>query len=153
LAEAGSGSIFDNESQIVRGMDKYTWKEEYNTGVNFIDEQHKYFFNIIASLKRSIDEGICRESASNIFFSLVHYAEHFLIQEEIYFKEANFPGIQEHKNLHAGFIQRIIQFQQDYEKDITHTCQSLLPYLDEWFDNHILKYDKEAIDYLKEKGL
>ena len=132
---------------------KYTWNVDHNTGVKFIDEQHQYFFNIISSLKKSIDEGICSESASQIFFSLVHYAEHFLIQEEIYFKEANFPGLREHKDLHAEFIQRIIQFQGDYEKEIIDTCLSLLPFLDDWFDNHILKYDKEAIDFLKEKGL
>ena len=133
--------------------DKYIWKEGYNTGVKFIDEQHRYFFNIISGLKKSIEEGKCRETASRIFFSLVHYAEHFLIQEEIYLREAKFPGNQEHKDLHAGFIQRVIQFRQDYEKDLTRTCKSLLPFLDEWFGNHILKYDKEAVDYLKEKGL
>ena len=110
--------------------EKYTWKEEYNTGVKFIDKQHKYFFNIISSLKKSIEEGECREAASQIFFSLVHYAEHYLIQEEIYFKEARFPGLQEHKDLHAGFIRRVIQFQGDYEKDITLTCTSLLTFLD-----------------------
>lgn len=132
---------------------KYTWKEEYNTGVNFIDEQRRYFFNIISSLEKAIDQGQCMASVSQIFFSLVHYAEHFLIQEEIYFREADFPGLQEHKNLHAGFIKRIIQFQEDYGKDVTQTCQSLLPFLDDWFDNHILRYDKEAIDFLKAKGL
>lgn len=133
--------------------DKYTWKEEYNTGAKFIDEQHRYFFNIISSLKNSIEVLECMESASAIFFSLVHYAEHFLIQEEIYFKEASFPGLREHKNLHDGFIRRIIQFQEDYENDVTNTCKSLLSFLDYWFDNHILKYDKAAIDFLKEKGL
>jgi hemerythrin len=29
----------------------------------------------------------------------------------------------------------------------------MLDYLIDWFDNHILKYDKEAIEYLREKGL
>ena len=133
--------------------DKYTWKDEYNTSVKFIDDQHKYFFRIITTLKNSIEDRVCREKASKIFFSLAHYAEHFLIQEEIYFKEADFPGIKEHKGLHAGFIRRIVQFQVDYEQDFDHTCQSMLPFLDEWFDNHILKYDMEAIDYLKQKGL
>ena len=133
--------------------DIYTWKEEYNTGVKFIDEQHKYFFNIITGLKRNIEKGLCRETASQIFFSLAHYAEHFLIQEEIYFKEANFPGIQGHRELHAGFIQRVIQFKEDYKNNVSHTCKSLLPFLEEWFDNHILKYDKETIETLKEKGL
>jgi len=133
--------------------DKYIWKEEYNTGVEFIDEQHKYFFNIITSLEKSISGNECRDDASKIFFSLVHYAEHFLIQEEIYLRESDFPGLKEHKELHAGFIKRIIRFQEDYENAVTDTCKSLLPFLDEWFNSHILKYDREAVDYMKEKGL
>lgn len=130
-----------------------TWKEEYNTGVNFIDEQHKYFLNIISELQECLYSGSCRDSASKIFFSLVHYAEHFLIQEEIYFKDYHFPSTNEHKELHSAFIKRVIQFKTDYERDIEHTCQTMQEYLIDWFNNHILKYDKEAIDYLKEKGL
>jgi hemerythrin len=131
----------------------YTWKEEYNTGVKFIDEQHKYFLNIIRDLKAYLDEGVCMESASRIFFSLVHYAEHYLIQEEIYLKDYHFPSTSEHKELHAAFIKRVIQFKTDYQRDIEHTCQTMMEYLTGWFDNHILKYDKEAIVYLKGKGL
>ncbi len=133
--------------------DKHTWNEDYNTGVKFIDEQHRYFFNILTALKESISTGVSRGSASKIFFSLAHYAEHFLIQEEIYFKDYHLPGIREHKDLHKEFIRRVIQFQADYEKDLGETCRTMLVFLEEWFENHILGYDKEAIDYLKEKGL
>ena len=130
-----------------------TWNEDYNTGVTFIDEQHRYFFNIVNDLKENLNEGVCRDSASKIFFSLAHYAEHFLIQEEIYFRDYQFPRLKEHKDLHKEFIRRVIQFQSDYEKDVGETCRSMLAYLGEWFENHILKYDREAIDYLKQKGL
>ena len=131
----------------------YTWKEEYNTGVKFIDEQHKYFLNIVKDLQQYIESGVCMDSASKIFFSLVHYAEHYLIQEEIYFKDYHFPSTNEHKELHAAFIKRVIQFKTDYERDIVLTCQTMQEYLVDWFENHILKYDKEAIDYLRGKGL
>jgi hemerythrin-like metal-binding protein len=131
----------------------HTWKEEYNTGVKFMDEQHKYFLNIIRDLHVFLDTGVCKDSASKIFFSLVHYAEHYLIQEEIYFKDYHHPSTSEHKARHSEFINRVIQFKTDYEKDLEHTCQTMLDYLMDWFNNHILKYDKEAIDYLKEKGL
>ena len=133
--------------------DKITWNEEYNTGVKFIDEQHQYFFSIIGTLKENLHEGVGRDAASKIFFRLAHYAEHYLIQEEIYFRDSQFPGIKEHKDLHKEFIRRVIQFQMDYEKDVEETCRSMLAYLEEWFDNHILKYDKDAIDYLKARGL
>ena len=132
---------------------KYSWKEEYNTGVKFIDEQHKYFLNIVRDLEEYLAGGVCMESASKIFFSLVHYAEHYLIQEEIYFKDYHFPSTKEHKDLHAAFIKRVIQFKTDYGRDIEHTCTTMMEYLVDWFNNHILKYDKEAIEYLKEKGL
>ena len=131
----------------------YNWKEEYNTGVKFIDEQHMYFLNIVRDLQAYLEDGICIESASRIFFSLVHYAEHYLIQEEIYFKDYDFPGIQEHKDMHAAFIKRIIQFQNDYRQNVEHTCQDMMTYLGDWFDNHILDYDKKVIEYLREKGL
>ena len=131
----------------------YTWKEEYNTGVKFIDEQHKYFLNIVRDLRENIENGVCMDSASKTFFSLVHYAEHYLIQEEIYFKDYHFPSTNEHKEYHAAFIKRVIQFKTDYERDITLTCQTMQEYLVDWFENHILKYDKEAIDYLRDKGL
>ncbi|HEC42730.1 MAG TPA: bacteriohemerythrin [Bacteroides sp.] len=134
-------------------VSKYTWKEEYNTGVSFIDGQHQYFLNIIRDLEDIIEDSVCKDSASKIFFSLVHYAEHFLIQEEIYFKDYHFPNLNEHKELHAAFIKRVIQFKTDYQMDIQHTCQTMLDYLVDWFENHILKYDKEAIEYLREKGL
>jgi hemerythrin-like metal-binding protein len=133
--------------------EKNTWNEEYNTGVDFIDEQHRYFFNIVSTLKENLHEGVCKDSASKIFFSLAHYAEHFLIQEEIYFRDYQFPGVNEHMDLHKEFISRVIQFQADYEKDVGETCRSMLAYLEEWFENHILKYDKEAMEYLRQKGL
>ncbi|MFC2080801.1 bacteriohemerythrin [Bacteroidota bacterium] len=132
---------------------KYIWKEEYNTGVKFIDEQHRYFYNIMKDLNENLEEGVCKDSASKIFFSLVHYAEHYLIQEEINFKDYHFPNINEHKELHAAFIKRVIQFKTDYGRNIGHTCQTMMEYLVDWFNNHILKYDKEAIEYLKGKGL
>ena len=131
----------------------YTWKEEYNTGVKFIDEQHQYFLNIIHDLNDFLEQGVCMDSASKVFFSLAHYAEHFLIQEEIILKDYQFPRIKEHKELHAAFIKRVVQFKTDYQMDVEHTCQTMMDYLVDWFDNHILRYDKEAIDYLHDKGL
>ena len=44
-----------------------TWKEEYNTGVKFIDEQHKYFLNIITDLQDCLGHGACKDSDLRYF--------------------------------------------------------------------------------------
>lgn len=134
-------------------MDPEGWREEYNFNVRFIDDQHKYFFRTMNKLRDCINNGNCSASGTEIFFELAHYVEHFLIQEEIYFKDYQFPNYKEHKELHSDFIERFIQFQKDFESKSEKVCTDMLAYLEEWFDNHILKYDKEAIEYLTERGV
>jgi hemerythrin len=146
-------SELESVNALVDMEDNNTWNEDYNTGVQFIDEQHRYFFNIIRTLKENLQAGVCKDSASKIFFSLAHYAEHFLIREEIYFRDSHFPGTTEHKQLHKEFIDRVIRFREDYEKDVAETCRTMMAYLEGWFEDHILKYDREAINYLRQKGL
>ena len=134
-------------------MDPDGWKDEYNFDVRFIDDQHKYFFRTMNKLRDCIASGNCRGAGTEIFFELAHYAEHFLLQEEIYFKDYQFPDYNKHKDLHNEFIERFVKFQKDFESDSEKIWSDMLGFLQEWFNNHILKYDKEAIQYLTEKGV
>ncbi len=134
-------------------MDPEGWKAKYNLNLKFIDDQHKYFFNTMNKLRACVEDGSCESSGTGIFFELAHYVEHYLIQEEIYFKDYHFPNYKQHKELHSNFIERFIRFQKDFESKSDKVCSDMLAFLEEWFANHILKYDKEAIDYLTEKGV
>ncbi len=127
------------------------WKEEYNVDVSFIDEHHRHFLEILNRFRDAGEEGLCKERMSQIFFSLVHYAEHYLMREIIYFKE--YPNFSTHQAAHNNFIDRIEKFQNDYRIDQEGVCKEMYEYLYDWFRNHILKYDKEAVEYLKSKGL
>ena len=104
-------------------------------------------------LRAGILEQPCKERISEIFFSLVHYAEHHLIQEEIYFKNYQYPNFTQHKEAHNNFIDRIIKFREDYEKGVENVCHEMYEFLVNWFENHILKYDKEAVEFLLNKGV
>lgn len=133
--------------------DPFKWKPEYNVNISLIDEQHKKFLEILNLLREGIIEEPCKEKISEIFFSLVHYAEHHLIQEEIYFKNYQYPNFTQHKEAHNNFIDRIIKFREDYEKEVENVCEEMYSYLVDWFENHILKYDKEAVEFLLNKGV
>jgi len=130
-----------------------SWKEEYNVNIGLLDKQHKKFLEIFNLLKKAINEGACERNISKVFFSLVYYAEHHLIQEEIYFKNYKYPNFNLHKEAHNHFINRIIKFREDFEEGKEDVCVEMYYFLEEWFNNHILKYDKEAVEFFVEKGV
>ena len=129
------------------------WKDQYMVNVGIIDENHQKFVEIIQRLDRFLDETSCEESISDIFYSLVNYVEHYLIQEEIYFKNYQYPNFSQHKEAHQYFIDQIIRFREEFEKGSTTICLEMRQFLAEWFRNHILDYDSEAVHFLVEKGL
>lgn len=131
-------------------METIEWKEEYNVNVKFVDEHHRKFLEILNELGKLTDDK-CNENITRIFYSLVHYADNFLIREEIYFKE--YPNLKQHQEAHNRFIEQISKLQTDYKDGKTGICQEMYAFLLEWFRSHILKYDKEAVDYLKNKGI
>ncbi len=129
------------------------WKDQYRVNVSTIDENHEKFVEIIQRLDRFLDETSCEETISEIFYSLVNYVEHYLLQEEIYFKNYQYANFSQHREAHQYFIDQIIHFREEYEKGSSTICIEMREFLAKWFREHILSYDREAVDFLVEKGL
>ncbi len=142
-------------NKIIKEMVKYTgpieWKEEYNVNNSVIDEHHKKFLEILNQLGEISSGGDCNNKISEVFFSLAHYAEHYLLREEIIFKD--YPGFAQHKASHNKFMDVITRLHQDYKSGKDDICIDIYDYLNNWFESHILEYDKEAVDYLNSKGI
>jgi hemerythrin len=131
----------------------YKWKEEYTVNITVIDEQHKKLLGIINELKIIINSKSCEKSVSGIFFQLAYLIDHYFIKEEIYLNDLKYPNLEQHKIAHNKFIDRIIQFQKDVENNKPNLCLEIYQYLETWFDEHILKYDQEAVEYLQKGGV
>ncbi|HDR89027.1 MAG TPA: bacteriohemerythrin [Bacteroidetes bacterium] len=129
------------------------WKDQYKVDVEIIDENHRKFVEIIQRLDRVLNNKACKEDPSDIFYALVHYVEHYLLQEEIYFKNYQYPNFSRHKESHQYFIDQIIRFREEFEKGSETICLEMREFLIEWFREHILSYDKEAVYFLVQKGL
>ncbi len=129
------------------------WIADFNLGVPFIDEQHRYFFKVLKELEGLIKTNSCRENISGIFFSMVHYADHFLIQEEIYFRGLNYPGMKEHHLKHNVFVAGIINLKDDFANGKPDVCDTLLTFMNDYFHEHILGYDQKVVEYLKSLNL
>ena len=131
----------------------YQWKNEYTVNITIIDEQHKKFLAIINELKIIINDNSCKEKVSSVFFQIAYLIDYYFIKEEIYFKDCKYPNFEQHKIAHNQFIDRIIQFQKDLENNKPDICLDIYNFLENWFDEHILKYDKEAVEFLRKSGV
>jgi len=128
---------------------KLLWLPDYDTGVVVIDNYHKKYLDIYNSLIDSIKETIEDTNMQLIFHKLMHYVENLLIDEEILFKEFHYPKLKNHKESHLQFTEKILDFYKKYNEEKTTVVYELADYLNNWFQTHILQYDKEAIEYLK----
>jgi len=135
-------------------MKKSQWNLEWNEGMSVgipeIDEDHKRFISLIDELNRSITE---RMKASEIKSRLQHVIEdadrHFE-QEEIFFRERQYPNAEGHVRSHNNVRSTLKSIQN-----------SFMPYgLEaEWLDaalvikqiliSHIINEDMQYAEYFK----
>ncbi|MCI8439665.1 MAG: response regulator [Oscillospiraceae bacterium] len=84
---------------------KFEWKEEYNIGVDIIDQEHQRLFRIINRLFAA-REGDERESQwacqEGIKYFQGHAIKHF-VEEESYMLSIGYKGFDRHRSIHKGF--------------------------------------------------
>jgi len=134
--------------KMANNMEFREWKEEFNLNLPKIDDHHKKFLDVINLLIKVTNERSCEEEINIVFFRLVYFVENYFVDEEIYFKEYGYENFKQHKEEHNKFIRQIIKFQEEYKEHDRTVCGRMLKYLSDWFDEHVLGYDKEAANYL-----
>lgn len=86
-------------------MDNYIeWKEEFNIGVDVIDQEHQRLFKIINKLFRmraeeKDNQWTCQEG---IKYFKGHAVKHFA-DEEAYMQSIGYEGLEQHRQIHDGF--------------------------------------------------
>lgn len=118
----------------------WTWDPKYSVGVNIIDEQHKKLIDYINQLtiahaykKIYMLEEVLKE--------LIDYTKsHFAFEEKL-MEEAGYQNLENHKEVHKAFIERIEFFKERYEsgEDVS---KQLKMDLQLWMLEHIQHEDK-----------
>lgn len=81
------------------------WSEEYRLGINKIDEQHKYLFEIVAQIANLDALTSTKEELKTILGELSRYMKEHFSDEEAYMIRIGFPEYEYHRNLHADIIE------------------------------------------------
>ena len=127
------------------------WKEEYNIGVELIDEQHKKLAGMIGELQTDLPAEEKNRRIGDTLKFLVGYAQkHFAAEEEL-MKMAKYPDYAYHKELHKKFAGEITAVLVKIKKGVPVQVADLSNFLTGWLANHILKEDKKIGNFINRR--
>ena len=133
-------------------MQLIEWKNDYNLGVNTIDEHHQQLVNLINKSYNAIQLNN-RRQIELILIELIDYTKYHLSTEESFMTEYNYISINEHEKEHLFLRTKIqeFQFKLDANEALYHI--GIVTFLKNWLMDHILVTDKELATYLITKGI
>lgn len=124
-------------------MERFTWTEEYSTGSENIDDQHKKLFDIMNDLIEAIEAKKTKEVLDGIIDELSKYTFYHFSAEEDYMKSMGYSQLDEHKSQHKELIEQLSDiFNRIYEGQIESTGE-LYRLLKTWLMDHILDKDMQ----------
>ncbi|MFA6566752.1 MAG: hemerythrin family protein [Victivallales bacterium] len=129
---------------------KIVWKNDLETGIKLIDNQHKQFFKLV---NRVLDSSIKEDDAKTIMDSFVflryYILEHFGVEESS-MVEYKYPYFAQHKNRHLYFRKEIDRLESNLKANASprETAIKLEYLIVNWFMNHIKVEDRKLCKYL-----
>lgn len=130
------------------------WKDSLLVGVTEIDEQHKNLVKAIDELMDACTKGQGRAAIEKTLNFVVTYTkEHFSSEERLQAQYA-YPGIADHKRMHAQFIGNVSALINDFNQNGPGVALTgkLNKTLVEWLVRHISVEDKKLGEYIQSKG-
>jgi len=122
------------------------WSEKMSVGVPELDADHKELIRIINQLAVDTCDHSRLGALRQSLFALLRYAEFHFAREEKVMTACGFPGIEEHKREHRGFVARIRALNHKFDADPEDSAEivngDLLRFLQDWLNHHILIEDK-----------
>lgn len=125
----------------------FAFTQEYWTGIELIDEEHKKLFEIIRETNDIIHAQFLHDKYDEIMrilHALREYTELHFKDEEAYMEKVGYKRIDVQKRAHEAFVEKIKKIDlQEIDDNQEEYLEELIEYLLKWLVNHILKLDKK----------
>ncbi|WMJ90157.1 bacteriohemerythrin [Anaerocolumna sp. MB42-C2] len=124
----------------------YEMKDEYYTGIELIDKEHKELFRLADEAYQVLKDDFIADKFDHIvsiIIGLKDYAIKHFSDEEAYMQSIQYKKLLSHKIEHNDFIEKLeaINFDQ-MDHNQAGTLVDLLEFLNDWLVHHILEKDK-----------
>jgi len=129
------------------------WDDSLLIGVPHIDDQHRKLVEVLNELTVECGKGKWSDSVEKTLFFAVSYAkDHFRDEEELQ-AQSNYPGLEEHRQMHQSFVENVSALLHDLRR----SGKSILlvikinKMLNDWIVNHISTEDKKIGLFIQSK--
>ena len=124
------------------------WTEQFNIGINEIDQQHRKIVDYINQLDDAQTKGLSRSEVAQVIMQLKDYTHSHFSFEENMMKEAKYEFLIDHRSTHARFIKRLTSY--EYKLSLGHdVSKALSAMLVTWLLNHIQREDADYVESVK----
>lgn len=124
--------------------------EEYHTGIELIDAEHRELFAIVDKAYRLVrtegmeDREEKQEAVMKVLDQLKVYTKEHFQDEEEYMESIRYDGLEAQKRAHEAFVDKIEHISlEELRENPDRYLESLLEFLLGWLVNHILYTDKK----------
>lgn len=130
----------------------FEWREELNTGMSLIDEQHRQFGRFVNGFLKAYPQGQLDDRKLNQAFGFLQaYAREHLSTEEALMEEYEYPDRSRHLGRHeylSSWIQDAgARLQSDsYSDSLAMEANGVLV---DWFQTHITTVDMRLTQFLQ----
>lgn len=123
------------------------WDEQYQLGIEKIDEQHKRLFEIADSIYELLNNDIYLDKYDRIMIvvdELKEYTDFHFKTEENFMRETGYRKYLSHKTRHDDFIAKINNLDLNViDENQADYLGEILDFVCMWIKNHILSEDKQ----------
>jgi hemerythrin len=131
----------------------FQWREEYNTNIKAMDEDHRALFETANKLYEEIHSGRNQAVLGDTLNFLIDYTQEHFSQEEKLMEDYDFPDYEIHIKHHVRLIQGVQELKSKYAAGAARMDMSIINFLKDWIINHILTEDRKYGPYLNDKGV
>jgi hemerythrin len=129
------------------------WDEKMIIHVQSMDFQHQHWVRLMNQLHEAMLEGkgslVIHQTLSDALgYTRVHFTS-----EERLLSENGYPAYNQHKKIHADFIEKILNLQDRLDKGHMILAIEIMKEMRNWLTQHIQDTDRQYVSFLKQKGV
>ena len=126
------------------------WRDQYNTGVEEIDSQHRNLVDIINELHEAREQGRVKQALEEVLPRLIDYTVYHFTAEEAYMEQQGYANLDKHREAHQLFKEQILEIVEHEYEDQSYSLDMLSMYLKMWLLQHILVDDMEIANFVRD---